>query len=177
MDKKLQRVREDVLTGLGELTDYMGFGRVIGQLYSALLMSQHPLCLDELESIVGKSKGSVSLNMRNLERWRMVHEVWVKGERRKFYEAETDIWKIVTYVLGSRELNKVRAAVLVLEEDLDRLQSARPSLNEEDRHLADFYQERVAELHKFFRLAQLILENLVVSGAPPDEMPSWAPDI
>jgi DNA-binding transcriptional regulator GbsR (MarR family) len=177
MDKTLQRVREDVLTGLGELTDFIGFGRVIGQLYGALLMSQHPLCLDELESIVGRSKASVSMNMCHLERWRMVHEVWVKGERRKFYEAEPDIWKIVTYVLGSRELNKVRTAVLVLEEDLDRLQSARPSLGAESRQLVDFYQERVAELHKFFQLAQLILESLAVSEAPPDVVLSWAPDL
>jgi DNA-binding transcriptional regulator GbsR (MarR family) len=176
MNKTLQRVREDVLAGLGELTDYMGFGRVIGQLYSALLMSQHPLCLDDLESIVGKSKSSVSSNMRNLERWRMAHEVWVKGERRKFYEAETDIWDIVTYVLGSRELNKVRAAVVVLKEDLDRLQSARAALNEEDRHLADLYQTRVRELLKFFRLAELILESIVASEAPRDVMTSSADD-
>lgn len=177
MDKTLQRVREDVLTGLGELADFMGFGRVMGQLYGALLMSQHPLCLDELETIVGRSKACVSMNMRALERWRMVREVWIKGERRKFYEAETDIWKIVAYVLGSRELNNIRAAVLELEEDLDHLQSARPSLGAEDRQLADFYRERVAELHKFFHLAQLILEDFVVSESPPDVVPSRAPDI
>jgi DNA-binding transcriptional regulator GbsR (MarR family) len=168
MDETLQHVRSRVLSGLGELTDFFGFGKVMGQLYAALLMSQEPLSLDDLESIVGKSKASVSMNMRNLERWRMVREVWVKGDRRKFYEPETDLWKIVTYVLESRELNDVRSAVRILEEDLESLQSAKPSLSDEDRELADFYQERIVELHDFFGFAQLILENFVASEAPPN---------
>lgn len=168
MDETLHRVRESVLTGLGDLTDFFGFGKVMGQLYGALLMSEEPLSLDALEAIVGKSKASVSMNMRNLERWRMVREVWVKGDRRKFYEAESDLWKIVTYVLESRELNDVRAAVEILEEDLESLQAAKPSLDEDDRELAEFYQERVVQLRNFFRLAQLILENFVTSEAPPD---------
>jgi DNA-binding transcriptional regulator GbsR (MarR family) len=98
----------------------------------------------------------------------MVREVWVKGDRRKYYEAETDLWKIVTYVLESRELNDVRAAVQVLDDDLETLRSAKPSMGDEEREMADFYQERVVQLRNFFRLAQLILENFVASEAPPD---------
>ena len=168
MDKTLQTVNERVMTGLGELTDFFGFGKVMGRLYGALLMSQEPLSLDDLEEIVVKSKASVSMTMRNLERWRMVREVWVKGDRRKYYEAESDLWKIVTYVLGSRELNDVRSAVQVLEEDLERLQTAIPDMSDESRELATFYHERVTQLHKFFTLAQIILENFVTSEVPPD---------
>ena len=168
MTDTFEQVRENVLSGLGELTDFFGFGKVMGQLYGALLMNQEALSLDELESIVGKSKASVSMNMRNLERWRMVREVWVKGDRRKYYEAETDLWKIVTYVLESRELNDVRAAVQVLDDDLETLQSAKPSMGDEERQMAEFYQERVVQLRNFFGLAQLILENFVAGEAPPD---------
>ena len=168
MDPTLQGVSDSVLVGLGELTDFFGFGKVMGMLYGALLMSQNPLSLDELEEIVGKSKASVSMTMRNLERWRMVREVWVKGDRRKYYEAETDLWKIVTYVLESRELNDVRSAVEVLEENLHRLQTAMPSLSGADRERAGFFEERVTELHNFFSLAQLILETFVARQAPPD---------
>lgn len=168
MADTFEQVREDVLSGLGELTDFFGFGKVMGQLYGALLMSQEALSLDELESIVGKSKASVSMNMRNLERWRMVREVWVKGDRRKYYEAETDLWKIVTYILESRELNDVRAAVQVLDEDLESLKSAKPAMDGDDRQMAEFYQQRVVQLRHFFGLAQLILENFVAAEAPPD---------
>jgi DNA-binding transcriptional regulator GbsR (MarR family) len=140
----------------------------MGHLFAALLMNPDALSLDELEEIVGKSKASVSMNMRNLERWRMVREVWVKGDRRKYYEGETDLWKIVTYVLESRELNDVRSAIQVLEKDIESLQTAKASLDDEDRHLAEFYQERVEQLRNFFRLAQLILESFVASEVPPE---------
>jgi DNA-binding transcriptional regulator GbsR (MarR family) len=49
------------------------------------------------------SKGNVSINIRTLERWNMVKPVWVKGDRKDYYEAETYFWKIVKGVLRERE--------------------------------------------------------------------------
>jgi DNA-binding transcriptional regulator GbsR (MarR family) len=45
----------------------------------------------------------VSINIRALERWNMVRQVWIKGDRKDFYEAETDFWKIIKGVLKERE--------------------------------------------------------------------------
>lgn len=168
MDDTLEHINENVMKGLGELTDFFGFGRVMGQLYGALLLSVNPMSLDELEEIVGKSKASVSMQMRNLERWRMVREVWVKGDRRKFYEAESDLWKIITYVLQSRELNDVRTAVEVLEDDIKQLDSIKDTLDPEKQALVGHYHERVAELHSFFTFAKQLLETFVASEQPPD---------
>jgi DNA-binding transcriptional regulator GbsR (MarR family) len=33
----------------------------------------------------------------------MVKTVWVKGDRKDYYEAETDFWKIVKGVMGKGE--------------------------------------------------------------------------
>lgn len=49
------------------------------------------------------SKGNVSINIRALEFWSMVKTVWVKGDRKDYYEARTDFWKIVKEVLRERE--------------------------------------------------------------------------
>lgn len=167
MDKNLQAVRDSVVEGLGQLTDFFGFSPVMGHLYGALLMSPQPLSLDDLEEIVVKSKASVSMNMRALERWNMVREVWVKGDRRKFYEAEIDLWKIVASILESRERREVSTALAVLDDNAKQLQQSQPSLSEEDRELADYYLDKVQQMQAFFRFAQMAMELLLVRGEPP----------
>src|SRR5438876_82258 len=105
------KVNKSMLDGLGQLAAYFGFPPVMGRLYGALLLSPEPLSLDDLAERLGISKGNVSMNMQALERLGTVREVWVKGDpqrkRRKFYEAESDLWKIVNTVLQSRERREV----------------------------------------------------------------------
>lgn len=168
MDETLQAVRDSVIRGLGQLTDFFGFSPVMGHLYGALLMSPGPLSLDELEVIVAKSKASVSMNMQALERWGMVRPVWVKGDRRKFYESESDLWKIVTNVIESRERREVSVALGVLEENARRLQEAKSRLDSDDRQLAEHYLEQVKRLQAFFQLAQMALELFLARSGPPD---------
>ena len=44
----LRKVNDTMLDGLGQLADYFGFPKVMGQLYGTLLLSSTPLSLDEL---------------------------------------------------------------------------------------------------------------------------------
>jgi DNA-binding transcriptional regulator GbsR (MarR family) len=167
MDETLQAVRDSMIKGLGQLTDFFGFSPVMGHLYGALLMSPEPLSLDELEEIVGKSKASVSMNMHALERWGMVREVWVKGDRRKFYEGEGDLWRVVKTIIESRERREVGVAQDVLEENALRLKVAVSRLTDEERDLAEHYLARVKDMQSFFRFAQMGLEMLLAQGGPP----------
>lgn len=167
MDETLQAVHESMITGLGELTDFFGFSPVMGHLYGALLMDPEPLSLDDLEAIVGKSKASVSMNMRALERWGMVREVWIKGDRRKYYEAESDLWKVATAVLESRERREVGVALKVLSENARRLESAQSALSEEERARAEFYLDRVQDMRRFFEFASFGLDMLLQQSGLP----------
>ena len=167
MDETLQDARDSMIRGMGQLTDFFGFSPVMGHLYGALLMSPEPLPLDELEAIVAKSKASVSMNMQSLERWGMVRQVWVKGDRRKFYAAEGDLWKIVISILESRERREVGVALDVLAANARALEAARPHLNDGERVLAEHYLAQIKNLQVFFRSAQMILEVLLSRSGPP----------
>ena len=79
MHETLNAVNESTVSGLGRLARFFGFSEVMGRLYGTLLLSPHPLSLDDLMERLEISKGSVSMNMRDLERWGMAKEVWVRG--------------------------------------------------------------------------------------------------
>ncbi len=161
MHDALINVNDSTVAGVGRLARFFGFGEVMGRLYGTLLLSPTPLSLDELASGLEISKGSVSMNMRALERWGMAKEVWMRGERKKYYRAESDLWQVIRNVLGSREQREVQVALDVLTDSVARLKSAEHELTPQERELARYYLERIADLQSFFQVAQLALETVL----------------
>ncbi len=161
MNETLESVNTSMIEGLGQLAGYFGFSKVMGQLFGVLMLSPHPLSLDDLMERLAISKASVSTHMRTLEHMGIVHEVWVKDDRRKYYRAEGDFWQILSNILSSRELRDVNQALRVLEENGVHLQKSLPEMDETERRLAEFYIQRLDQLQDFFRLAQLLLTSLI----------------
>ncbi|MCS6835034.1 MAG: hypothetical protein NZ750_03335 [Anaerolineae bacterium] len=159
----LRSVHDSMLDGLGQLADYFGFSKVMGQLYGTLLMHNGPLSLDELMERLDISKASVSMNMRSLELLGMVRQVWVRGRggRRKFYEAETNFWQIITNILSGREMRDVERAITVMEENGARLMQCMAEMSAEDQATAQVYIERMAQMQIVFRFAQLVMTNIL----------------
>lgn len=84
-------VEREFVTMAGELGLSLGLNRTVGQIYGILYLSERHLSLDEIVGRLGVSKGSVSLNIRELERWGAVRKIWVPGTRKDYYEACTDL--------------------------------------------------------------------------------------
>ncbi|MDX1662834.1 MAG: hypothetical protein R3272_03510 [Candidatus Promineifilaceae bacterium] len=161
MHESLVTVNDSTVAGLGRLARFFGFGEVMGRLYGTLLLSPEPLSLDDLAESLQISKGSVSMNMRALERWGMAQEVWMRGERKKYYEAEPDLWQVIRNVLNGRERREVQVALEVLDDSVESLKSAETELTPEEKELAAFYLERMDDLQAFFQVAALALETVV----------------
>lgn len=159
----LNAIIEDVMSGLGELADYSGFNRVIGQIYAVLLLSPQPLNMDEIMERVGKSKASVSSNIQILQNMGAVREVWVKGaQSRKYYEADSDILQIVTGILTRRELHDIERALSIMDENMKRLREVEnENVNAETTAMAKHYTERIHALMGFFRFARFVMRNFL----------------
>ncbi len=166
----LQTVHDNMLDGLGQLSNYFGFPKVMGQIFGALLMADRPLCLDDLVERLDISKATASMNVRTLENMGMVRQVWVRGSvgKRKYYEAETDFWQIITNILSGRELRDVDRALSVMEANVKRLKASMPGMTEENRQLAEVYIDRIARMQGLFRFAQLMLETVLAKVAEAD---------
>ncbi len=159
-----------MLDGLGQLADYFGFSKVMGQLYGSLLLSAEPLSLDDMMARLGISKASVSTNIRSLEHMGMVRQVWVRGGsgRRKYYQAETDFWQIFSNVVSGREMRDVDRALSVMEENRQRISSIIAELPRDQQILARLYLDRIAQMQALFRFAQLIINSLLSQVSSSD---------
>jgi DNA-binding transcriptional regulator GbsR (MarR family) len=110
----------EVADMVGKLMHFWGFKRPMGRIWTLLYLSPEPLSAGELGDRLRMSAGGVSMALSALEEWGCVHRSWVPGERRDYFAAEDDIWKMVQRVLRQREL----LLVAEFEETLTRARGA-----------------------------------------------------
>ena len=103
MSENLDQAREHFIQGISRITHFWGFPKAMGAIYAVIYLSAEELNLDEIVKQVGVTKGAVSTNVRQLERLGMIHKKIKIGDRKDYYCAEFDFWKIVKGILKERE--------------------------------------------------------------------------
>jgi DNA-binding transcriptional regulator GbsR (MarR family) len=168
MNDTLIQARENFIQGLSRISQFWGFPKAMGAIYAALYLSPHPLSLDDMVEQVGVTKGAVSTNVRQLERLGMVHKHIQIGERKDYYLAETDFWKIVKDILREREKSEFDHALRMVGDSLEMVASG--EMDPEQTELARFYQTRLGSMQSFFHS----LDNLVATLLAIDNLRAGA---
>ena len=142
----------------GSITQSMGIGRVLGQIYAYLYFSPDPKNLTDMQSALGISKGSASTMVRQLEQWGAVKKVWVRGDRKDYYAAEDWLGKIFRNIIIDtigKKLNSSNGLVEDMERGLSDFEGA-----DEER---EFVKERIKHIQQFQKKAQKIWNNPLLS--------------
>jgi len=147
MISELKQVRDNLNQSLGQLAEFAGFNRSLGQIYGLLYLNPDNLSLSEIAETLGVSKGNVSLNTRLMEQLGLLRQFNRAADRRDYYEVETDFWKVIRHILQSRERKKINDIGIVLRKSLRDVEKLRSG----DRD-AQFYQERLRHMLEFFEL-------------------------
>ena len=111
----LSYARGLVAEAVGDVMGFWNFRPSMGRVWACLYLSPRPLTSAEIVEETGLSVGMVSMTLQELRRWGVVQDSGRSGGRRCF-EAETDLFKMVTRVVRERELSLVTDTV----EKLDR---------------------------------------------------------
>ena len=164
MHPQLEQAKSHFIQGLSRISHFWGFPKAMGAIYGVLYLSPSVLSLDDLVEGAGVSKGAVSTNVRNLERLGMVHKHIQVGDRKDYYSAETDFWKMVKGILQEREKSEFDHALRTVDESLEMVDANQ--FSDEEAELAHFYQERMKTMQAFFRT----IDNFVATLLALDEL-------
>lgn len=160
MKPDLQHLRERYIESAGQLTQTFGFGRIIGQIYMHIYFSAEPQSLDDLAGRLHISKGSASMAVRQLEAWGALRQVWVKGDRRDYYQTTEEFGRIIRKALQDLIGRHMESADRLLGESEEQLGNGRaPSGADKD---LQFFRQRVARLRTFRKRAQGLWESPII---------------
>jgi DNA-binding transcriptional regulator GbsR (MarR family) len=145
----------------GRIAEFWGFTRTMGRTFGLLYLAPDPLTQAEIQERLGISAGSASMTLTGLIRWGVVHKVWVRGQRKDHYRAETDFWKMIAGVLNERERREITAAVGLVGDAENRVKAARKSLPPARKAEIEFTAQRLARLSEICRLGEVMLDMLL----------------
>ncbi|HLF75681.1 MAG TPA: MarR family transcriptional regulator [Anaerolineales bacterium] len=145
MPQTLNKIKKDFTEGLSQISRFWGFPRGMGAIFGVLYLSPTPLSLDEIVQATGLTKGAISTEIRALARMGLVHRSSRLGDRRDYYEAESDFYAAIRSILKERQNTEFDRAVGSVKETLQKLEE-----NWVDNEDWQFVYERVQALQDFF---------------------------
>jgi DNA-binding transcriptional regulator GbsR (MarR family) len=102
----------------GSMGDHWGMNRSVSQVHALLYLSETPLTAEDIAAALGIARSNVSTSLRELQAWDLIRRAPVLGDRRDFFEAETDIWSVVTRIAAGRKARELDPAAAALRDCL-----------------------------------------------------------
>lgn len=113
---ELQEGKDKFIQAWGTLGSQWGINRTMTQIHALLLVSAEPLSADNIMEQLQISRGNVNMNVRDLMDWGLVHKILKPGERKEFFSAEKDIWKVFKQVVKERRKRELEPVFNILSE-------------------------------------------------------------
>jgi DNA-binding transcriptional regulator GbsR (MarR family) len=151
---KLAEAKQEFINSWGVLGTQWGINRTMAQIHALLLVTAEPMHAEEIMEALQISRGNANMNLRDLMTWGLVDKVLKPGERREYFSAEKDIWKVSMRIIRERRKRELDPMLQVLEgfKDIEG--------DPKDKDVKAF-TGTVAQIQKFARQADGALEGLV----------------
>jgi HTH-type transcriptional regulator, glycine betaine synthesis regulator len=91
MQSLTSTTRLEMIDAGGRICQLLGYPRSVGQIYGLLYLSPKPLTLDDIVELLGISKGSASIGIRQLASVGAVTQTWIPGDRKDYFTIQADL--------------------------------------------------------------------------------------
>jgi len=111
----MHEARQQFISSWGAFGTHWGINRTMAQIHALLLISPEPLNQDDIMAELNISRGNTNMNIRELINWGLVERVILTGERKEFFLAEKDIWKVVRQIVKERKKRELEPMLQLLD--------------------------------------------------------------
>ncbi len=151
---KLEEAKQQFIQSWGVLGTQWGINRTMAQIHALLLVSTEPLSADEVMEGLQISRGNANMNLRDLMNWDLVQKVLKAGERKEFFTAEKDIWKVSMRIIRERRRRELDPMLQVL----DSLKEIEGDKKDKD---VKAFTDTIGQIQKFAGQADKALDGLI----------------
>lgn len=137
------------LTRTGEL---FRLSATEARLLAILYVENRPITLEQMGDLIGKSKTSVHIAIRNLSHQELVDRVWVKGARKDFYTSVSNVYK----KLMTSQIEQWRAQT---NRQVEIMQYMEKSISDNDPEFLSM-QKQLSSSLQFHKQAAAIIKKI-----------------
>ena len=151
---KLTEAKQQFISSWGAFGTHWGINRTMAQIHALLLVSPDPLTQDDIMEELNISRGNTNMNIRELINWGLVERVLLTGERKEYFTAEKDIWKVVKQIVKERKKRELEPMLQLL----DKLEEVEG--DKRDKHVKTFV-DTVSSIKKLGKQADKTLDTMI----------------
>ena len=128
--KAYQEALDQFVLLWGEMASAWGINKTMSQIHALLYAESQPLDTDTIMDTLDISRGNANMNLRRLLDWELIHKESFQGDRKDYFTAETDVWKIVSTIIRERQQREIAPIRKNLEKCIQTLEAG--GLNDEE---------------------------------------------
>ena len=140
----------------GEMASAWGINKTMSQIHALLYAESQPLDTDSIMDKLDISRGNANMNLHRLLDWELIYKVQFKGDRRDYYSAETDVWKIVSTIIRERQQREIAPIRAELEECIKTLEAG--GLKDEE---SQEFKQRIENYNDFLEMFERFTDALL----------------
>jgi DNA-binding transcriptional regulator GbsR (MarR family) len=125
----------------GEMGGQWGVNRSVAQIHALLYLSDRPLNAEEISDTLKIARSNTSNSLKELLAWKLIRRAPVLGDRRDHFEAEVDLWQMLTAIAKGRKAREIDPAVAALKTCTEEAQR--------DARIGKVARERIEAMHAF----------------------------
>lgn len=133
---KLTPVMHRYIVHWGEMGARWGINRSVAQIHALLYLAPVALHADEIAETLGIARSNVSVGIKELLAWDLVHVTHTLGDRRDFFVAQKDPWEVIRVIVEGRKRREIDPTLAFLRECVAELEG--------DRETPPEVRERIA---------------------------------
>src|SRR5712671_1989487 len=161
----LSEARDQFVSQWGVIGSAWGVNRTMAQIHALLITAPAALSTDDIMQDLKISRGNAHSNLRDLVSWGLVRSVVRKGERKEFFEAEKNVWKMFCIIIRERRRRELRPALAILKDCSARTKQLRGAE-------AVAFNKQINALSEFLELADGVITK--ISQSEQSKMVPWA---
>jgi len=157
--------RDEFVSQWGAIGNAWGINRTMSQIHALLITTPFAMTTDEVMDELKISRGNANGNLRELTSWGLIRSVVRKGERKEYFEAEKDVWKMFCIITRERRRREISPAIEVLRNVAAKAESL-------DGNEAAVFTGQMKALLSFLETADNVMEK--VARADQSVVLPWA---
>jgi DNA-binding transcriptional regulator GbsR (MarR family) len=115
----IDEAQERFTAAWGQMAGAWGISRTMAEVHALLYVTGEALCTDDVMEHLQISRGNASMSLRALQDWGLITRVHKRGDRKEYFEAESDVWTMFRTIARERKKRELDPLLASLYEIRD----------------------------------------------------------
>jgi DNA-binding transcriptional regulator GbsR (MarR family) len=164
-DHPLRDAHAAFIAAWGDMATTWGVPRSMAEVHALLFIDGGSFNTDQLMARLGISRGNASMTTRTLVEWGIVQRSHCKDDRRDYFRAEQDVWRLFATVIRTRKRREVDPLVALVDRCRAAASKVPQDASADARERTRDFERKLEDILRFTQLFDVLASRYLAGEA------------